>query len=277
MTLSGHSTKKNLKSFVTTSVFLSIRDTTSQYKKAESDLDPVYAEIPSVIPANLLRLGVPNPFFTAPNPSTNVPPSPFSPADSGQYEDLSLQPRPVSRERITSTDGPGSGWSSNKRPSTSSAPQSPLPVINDIVFDDPKYEIVESSPVQKRRSKVQVTLSVPHENSRSDNEDYNQSLSEFSTKSKLGRKFSLESHTYTPVIPTNSKEDNNYTFAIVNTEEKYVSEQGHLYHVLESSMQSEGEGSVTPNKPVSPVSQQSDVVIDEHVYSVLEESSSPRE
>ncbi len=124
---------------------------------------------------------------------------------------------------------------------------------------------------------------MPHDNSRPENDENNdfQNLSEFVSKSKLGRKFSLESHAYTPVIPTEQRGDNNYTFAIVSTEEKYISEQGHLYHVLESSMKSdEREESTTPRQPVSPVSGPPIICAAtndfEPVYHVLEDSSNSR-
>ena len=40
---------------------------------------------------------------------------------------------------------------------------------------------------------------------------------------------------YTSIDPTGVEEDNLYSFSIVSTDDQYVSEQGHVYHVLERS------------------------------------------
>ena len=45
----------------------------------------------------------------------------------------------------------------------------------------------------------------------------------------------LASEPYTPIETANVKKRNTYSFAIVSTEEQYVSERGHTYHLLERS------------------------------------------
>ena len=46
---------------------------------------------------------------------------------------------------------------------------------------------------------------------------------------------SSASEPYTPVETTNVVKRNTYSFAIVSTDEQYVSERGHMYHLLERS------------------------------------------
>ena len=210
---------------------------------------------------------------------------PLSPG-SGQYVDMSVQlalrpPRTSSPNAQYETITPDrlEQHSINvQRPSNSSIPNSP-PILdtNDCVFDDPKYDIIldSSPPTTKKHSKVLVSLSAPqaeHNHLEIDENDYKQKLSEYTGKSEISRKLSYDSHTYTPVQPTQSKKSH-YAFAIVSTEENYISEQGHLYHVLESSTQSRREESNSPKQTMSPVSSPNDCVFEEPSYHVLENSA----
>ncbi len=248
-------------------------------KKTEANLEPLYAEIPAAVPGSLIRLGIPNPLLISSSTSNTMTRDdhmmPLSPG-SGQYVDMSVQlalrppvTSPPSGYYETVTPDTFEHGRSGQRPSNSSMPNLP-PVLDtsDGVFDDPKYDIIDSSPpTTKKHSKVLVSLSAPqeeHNHLETDGNDYKQILSEFTGKNEISRKLSYDSHTYTPVQPTQSK-GSDYTFAIVSTEENYISEQGHLYHILESSTQSQREGSNSPNvkQSVSPVSNPDDCVFDE--------------
>ena len=46
-------------------------------------------------------------------------------------------------------------------------------------------------------------------------------------------------HTYTQVLPKQKRKKEDKTFQIVSTEDKYISEKGHIYHILENSTKSE--------------------------------------
>ena len=56
-----------------------------------------------------------------------------------------------------------------------------------------------------------------------------------------------EDAVYTSIDPTGIKERNSYSFSIVSTDDQYVSEQGHVYHVLERSDELRGNPSSTAN------------------------------
>jgi hypothetical protein len=57
---------------------------------------------------------------------------------------------------------------------------------------------------------------------------------------------------YTPVETTNVMKRNTYSFTIVSTDEQYVSERGHMYHLLERSDEHQQNRSIPHSKEGSP-------------------------
>ncbi len=57
---------------------------------------------------------------------------------------------------------------------------------------------------------------------------------------------------YTPVETTNIMKRNTYSFTIVSTDEQYVSERGHMYHLLERSDEHQHNQSIPHSKEGSP-------------------------
>lgn len=130
------------------------------------------------------------------------------------------------------------------------------------MFDDPKYDLADDFLSPHAKPPVKVVKSTPananvKEGSSGldreiyskprkpvifDNEDY-----QFPNTNSLGqqppsaqtiaRRESYDAsnaHVYTPIKPYRPDHNSDYTIPIVTTNEKYVSEQGHLYHILET-------------------------------------------
>lgn len=129
------------------------------------------------------------------------------------------------------------------------------------VFDDPTYVFSNDPPLpshknvfksmsantntrEEKYSHLDLELSskVGRTSIKSSNSDsYHQPVSAFVGQMpprRIVRRKSYDTgrtHEYTPIKPSRPKRKSDYTFPIVATEEKYISEQGHLYHVLEAS------------------------------------------
>ena len=138
--------------------------------------------------------------------------------------------------------------SSSSSPDSGSSPQSNPPDMEVVsrVFDDPRYTFVEPRP----HMPIQLAKSAPQEESgyyeTVDVLDQNHPF-EVKNNRKLSYDSSTDSpHTYTQVLPKQKRKKEDKTFQIVSTEDKYISEKGHVYHVLENSTKSEmGGGQAT--------------------------------
>ena len=135
---------------------------------------------------------------------------------------------------------------SSSFPDLDSSPQSNTPAIEG-VFDDSKYTFVGPRP----HMPVQLSKSAPQ-----DVHDYSETAEVFDKSHpmdvKNNRKFSYDSstgspHTHTQVLPKQSRKEKDNTFQIASTEDEYISEKGHIYHILENSIKSEKGGNHVGN------------------------------
>ena len=131
-------------------------------------------------------------------------------------------------KKISTSSTPGSGVPPHTKNTTREESRG--------VFDDPKYTPVDRF-LPRDHMPVHLSKSAPKEEN-----EY--SYKNRSLGNKSNRKLSYDSstggsHTYTPVLPKQARGEGDLTDSIVSTEDRYISEQGHIYHILESSTKSE--------------------------------------
>ena len=90
-------------------------------------------------------------------------------------------------------------------------------------------------------------------NSSEQNENSHTTNSHPSARRHKSATLATSSGPYTPVEVTNVVKRNAYSFTIVSTDEQYVSERGHMYHLLERSDERQKNRSIPGSKEGSPI------------------------
>ena len=180
--------------------------------------------------------------------------------DPPEYSRLEHSGSLKCRDRPSTSSTPSAQFSPRGRNSSVGGWSGPYPPV----LDDPIYVVANDPPPPPLNPHVKVFKSRSTTNTKdeysqldleqssnvdvfgrtsvqsSNSDKYHQPMSSQvpSNSRRVVRRKSYDTsrtHEYTPIKPCRPKRKNDYTFPIVATEEKYVSEQGHLYHVLEAS------------------------------------------
>ena len=106
---------------------------------------------------------------------------------------------------------------------------------NSQLFDDVQYSRLEQPAVKK----VGKASTLPSKASQENEKLYTQSSNDLQESGGKGSSSynHLEKHKYTPIVTTLQNTRHVYSHPIVSTPEMYISERGHVYQILETSVE----------------------------------------